>query len=175
MSAPHFDLRLPGVLQLLIRIWHRLSESPGQGETLWLRLRELWVDDLKRRMRAGEDFTLIDVRKPEVWAESNADIGSDPQARSSLQQDLDDQLHLINFPAVGACLCPFPLPLIGFRQCDARAWRPWLVVKSTGFEGCTLFRPMVIGSNRPFSLTRKPSGSRRKRGVYSRACMRFGD
>src|SRR6266568_6993593 len=135
----------------------------------------IMVDDRKRRMRAGEDFTLIDVRKPQVWAESNADIGSDPQVTSALQQDLDDQLHWINFPAVGAVSLPLPSAVDSFRQCDARAWRPWLAVKSTGFEGRTLFRPMVIGSNRLFSLTRKPSGSRRKRGVYSRACMRFGD
>jgi rhodanese-related sulfurtransferase len=29
------------------------------------------VDQLKRRMAAGEDFTLIDVRNPEAWAESD--------------------------------------------------------------------------------------------------------
>ena len=29
------------------------------------------VDELKRRMEAGEDFTLIDVRNPQAWAESD--------------------------------------------------------------------------------------------------------
>ena len=29
------------------------------------------VDDLKRRMDAGEDFTVIDVRNPHAWAESD--------------------------------------------------------------------------------------------------------
>lgn len=29
------------------------------------------VGELKRRMDAGEDFTLIDVRNPTVWAESD--------------------------------------------------------------------------------------------------------
>jgi hypothetical protein len=29
------------------------------------------IDELKRRMEAGEDFTLIDVRNPEAWAESD--------------------------------------------------------------------------------------------------------
>ena len=66
------------------------------------------VDDLKRRMRAGEDFTLIDVRKPEVWAESNADIGSDPQARSSLQQDLDVSITFDKFSGSGRVSLPFP-------------------------------------------------------------------
>lgn len=28
------------------------------------------VEQLKRRMEAGEDFTVIDVRNPEAWAES---------------------------------------------------------------------------------------------------------
>jgi rhodanese-related sulfurtransferase len=32
------------------------------------------VDELKRRMEAGEDFTLIDVRNPEAWAESDTQI-----------------------------------------------------------------------------------------------------
>jgi rhodanese-related sulfurtransferase len=28
------------------------------------------VDELKRRMEAGEDFVVIDVRNPQAWAES---------------------------------------------------------------------------------------------------------
>lgn len=32
------------------------------------------VDELKKRMEAGEDFTVIDVRKPEAWAESDTAI-----------------------------------------------------------------------------------------------------
>jgi hypothetical protein len=30
------------------------------------------VDELKRRMEAGEDFTLIDECNPQAWAESGA-------------------------------------------------------------------------------------------------------
>jgi rhodanese-related sulfurtransferase len=30
------------------------------------------VDELKRRMEAGETFTVIDVRNPQAWAESDA-------------------------------------------------------------------------------------------------------
>jgi rhodanese-related sulfurtransferase len=29
------------------------------------------VDELRRRMEAGEDFTVIDVRNPQVWAQSD--------------------------------------------------------------------------------------------------------
>jgi rhodanese-related sulfurtransferase len=32
------------------------------------------VEELKRRMDAGEDFTVIDVRNPETWAESDTVI-----------------------------------------------------------------------------------------------------
>lgn len=32
------------------------------------------VDELKRRMDAGEDFTIIDTRNPQVWAESDTMI-----------------------------------------------------------------------------------------------------
>lgn len=32
------------------------------------------VAELKKRMEAGEDFTLIDVRKVEAWAESDTQI-----------------------------------------------------------------------------------------------------
>ncbi len=50
------------------------------------------VKELKRRMEAGEDFTIIDVRKPEVWSESDTQI---PEAiRISL-----DKLEL-NLPRI---------------------------------------------------------------------------
>jgi rhodanese-related sulfurtransferase len=29
------------------------------------------VDELRKRMEAGEDFTLIDVRNPQAWEESD--------------------------------------------------------------------------------------------------------
>jgi len=32
------------------------------------------VDELKRQMEAGEDFTIMDVRKPDVWTESDTMI-----------------------------------------------------------------------------------------------------
>jgi rhodanese-related sulfurtransferase len=32
------------------------------------------VEQLKRRMDAGEDFTLIDVRNPNAWAETDSVI-----------------------------------------------------------------------------------------------------
>ena len=31
-------------------------------------------DDLKRRMDAGEDFTVIDVRNPQAWAQSDVTL-----------------------------------------------------------------------------------------------------
>ena len=32
------------------------------------------VKELQKRMNAGEDFTLIDVRNPQAWAESDMQI-----------------------------------------------------------------------------------------------------
>ena len=32
------------------------------------------VQELQRRMRSGEDFTIIDVRNPQAWAESDTTI-----------------------------------------------------------------------------------------------------
>jgi rhodanese-related sulfurtransferase len=32
------------------------------------------VDELKRRMEAGEEFTVIDVRNPAAWAKSDVSI-----------------------------------------------------------------------------------------------------
>jgi rhodanese-related sulfurtransferase len=32
------------------------------------------LDDLRKRMESGEDLTIIDVRKPEAWAESDTMI-----------------------------------------------------------------------------------------------------
>lgn len=50
-------------------------------------------DDLKRRMDAGEDFTVIDVRNPQAWAESDTMI---PEA---IRVPLDDfEQHLSQIP-----------------------------------------------------------------------------
>jgi len=32
------------------------------------------VDELRKRMEAGEDFTIVDTRNPQAWAESNEKI-----------------------------------------------------------------------------------------------------
>lgn len=32
------------------------------------------VDELRKRMEAGEDFTVIDVRNPQAWAQSDSKI-----------------------------------------------------------------------------------------------------
>jgi rhodanese-related sulfurtransferase len=49
--------------------------------------------ELKRRMDAGEDFTLIDVRKPEAWDQSDTML---PEA---IRIPLDDwEQHLSRIP-----------------------------------------------------------------------------
>ena len=59
-------------------------------------------DDLKRRMDAGEDFTVIDVRNPQAWAESDNVI---PEAIRVPVDDYERYLSQIpkNRPVVTYC------------------------------------------------------------------------
>jgi rhodanese-related sulfurtransferase len=45
---------------------------------------KITADELKRRMQAGEDFTVIDVRNPTAWAES------DVKAKDAIRMTLDN-------------------------------------------------------------------------------------
>jgi rhodanese-related sulfurtransferase len=60
------------------------------------------VDELKRRMEAGEDFVLIDVRNPQVWAESDTML---PEAIRMPMEKLEENLPRIpkNKPVVAYC------------------------------------------------------------------------
>jgi hydroxyacylglutathione hydrolase len=51
------------------------------------------VDELKRRMDAGEDFTVIDVRNPQAWDQS------DTMMPGAIRIPLDDfERHLSQIP-----------------------------------------------------------------------------
>jgi rhodanese-related sulfurtransferase len=60
------------------------------------------VDELKRRMEAGEDFVLIDVRNPQAWAESDSML---PEAIRVPMDKLEENLRGIpkNKPVVAYC------------------------------------------------------------------------
>jgi rhodanese-related sulfurtransferase len=60
------------------------------------------VNELKRRMDAGENFTLIDVRNPQAWAESDIMI---PEAIRIPVDDVEHHLSQIpkNKPVVAYC------------------------------------------------------------------------
>jgi rhodanese-related sulfurtransferase len=60
------------------------------------------VDELKRRMEAGEDFVLIDVRNPQAWAESNSML---PEAIRVPMDKLEENLPRIpkSKPVVAYC------------------------------------------------------------------------
>ena len=60
------------------------------------------VDELKRRMEAGEDFVLIDVRNPQAWAESDSML---PEAIRVPMDKLEENLPRIpkNKPVVAYC------------------------------------------------------------------------
>jgi rhodanese-related sulfurtransferase len=51
------------------------------------------ADELKRRMDAGEDFTVIDVRNPQAWGQS------DTMMPEAIRVPLDDfERHLSQIP-----------------------------------------------------------------------------
>jgi rhodanese-related sulfurtransferase len=60
------------------------------------------VEELKKRMDAGEDFTVIDVRNPEAWAETDTAI---PEAIRVPLGQLEESLPRIpkNRPVVAYC------------------------------------------------------------------------
>ena len=60
------------------------------------------VEELKRRMDAGEDFTVIDVRNPRAWAETDTVI---PDAIRMSLDKLDESLPRIpkSRPVVAYC------------------------------------------------------------------------
>jgi rhodanese-related sulfurtransferase len=60
------------------------------------------VDELKRRMEAGEDFVVIDVRNPQAWAESETML---PEAIRLPMDKLEENLSKIpkDRPIVAYC------------------------------------------------------------------------
>ena len=51
------------------------------------------AQELKKRMEAGEDFTVIDVRNPQAWASSNVML---PEAIRVTLDDLEKHLPEIS-------------------------------------------------------------------------------
>ena len=60
------------------------------------------VDELRKRMEAGEDFTVIDTRNPQAWAESDEKL---PDAIRMPVEALDENLSNIpkDQPIVAYC------------------------------------------------------------------------
>ncbi len=60
------------------------------------------VDDLRKRMEAGEDFTLIDTRNPQAWAESDVMM---PEAIRIPLDNLEEDISKIprDKPIVAYC------------------------------------------------------------------------
>jgi rhodanese-related sulfurtransferase len=60
------------------------------------------VEELKKRMDAGEDFTVIDTRNPQAWEESDFML---PEAIRLPMDKLDESLARIpkNKPVVAYC------------------------------------------------------------------------
>ena len=60
------------------------------------------VDDLRKRMEAGEDFVFLDSRNPQAWAQSDVKL---PEAIRVPLDSLDDNLAKIpkDKPSVAYC------------------------------------------------------------------------
>ena len=60
------------------------------------------VDDLRKRMEAGEDFVFLDSRNPQAWAQSDVKL---PEAIRVPLDSLDDNLSKIpkDKPIVAYC------------------------------------------------------------------------
>jgi rhodanese-related sulfurtransferase len=60
------------------------------------------VDELRKRMEAGEDFTIIDTRNPQAWEQSSEKL---PDAIRVPVDALEQNLSRIpkNQPAVAYC------------------------------------------------------------------------
>ena len=53
----------------------------------------LTIDEIERRMKAGEDFLMIDTRNPEAWKQSNQ------KAPGAIRVAVDDfENHLPDMP-----------------------------------------------------------------------------
>jgi rhodanese-related sulfurtransferase len=64
--------------------------------------RRISVDDLQKRMEAGEDFTFVDVRNPQAWAKSDVKL---PEAIRVPVDDAEQSLSKIprDKPVVAYC------------------------------------------------------------------------
>ena len=60
------------------------------------------VDELRRRMERGEDFTVIDVRNPQAWAQSDTML---PEAIRVPLDEVEENLPRIpkDKPVVAYC------------------------------------------------------------------------
>ena len=63
---------------------------------------KITVDELRRRMDAGEDFTIVDVRNPQGWAEADTKI---PEAIRISTDNLERNLSQLpeGTPVVAYC------------------------------------------------------------------------
>jgi len=81
-----------------LRIYH----PGGRRAVAMISVARITVNELRRRMDAGEDFTIVDVRKSDVWMESDTII---PESIRVPPDKLEQNLPRIpkNRPVVAYC------------------------------------------------------------------------
>ena len=116
------------------------------------------IDELKRRMESGEDFTIIDVRKSEVWAESDTMI---PQ---SIRVPLDDlEKNLGRIPNSG---------IIVSDSAQASGFRTSMIVKSSP-DSILLFSLSMVIRNEVFIVSSPEPPHDRCRNLIGWSGRRF--
>jgi sulfur-carrier protein adenylyltransferase/sulfurtransferase len=101
-------------------------------------IKEIDVDELKRMQKSGEDFTLIDVRDPDEWAQGTIP-GAATISRGKLELNVDQATTEKNKPVVLYCgggsrsaLAAKSLKDMGFKNVISLAggYRAWKESKS---------------------------------------------
>src|SRR5207244_12821447 len=89
---------------LAIRIFGIYSSNPHILRCDMADALRITIEELRSRMEAGEDFTIIDVRNPQAWAQSDVML---PEAIRVPVEELEESLPKITSgkPIITYCPC----------------------------------------------------------------------
>ena len=68
-------------------VWNPSEEKTHMPDSL-----RITVDEVRKRMEAGEDFVLVDTRNPQAWSQSDVKL---PEAIRLPLENLDENLSRI--------------------------------------------------------------------------------
>lgn len=112
------------------------------------------LDDLRRRMEAGEDFTVIDTRKPQDWRNRMSCCRKPPVSRSTTSKSIFDGFRGINRSSL---IAP------DLKSIQAPVWRKDFVSADTRMSGH--FEVDWMGGKMP-DYPRNRNGKRHERAFW---------